>query len=254
MKAGFVEWPEGLQPAGPDWDAIRRQIDADLPDLLITNEMPFGDWLASAPHFDRDRAKRSVDLHEKAVVAMAQLGAGAILSSRPVWSGEHLVNEAFVLANDQMTILHQKRYFPAEDGWHETTWFVAGDNDFTPRPINGLMTGTLLCTELMFNEHARGYGKAMVDLIAVPRATGSSHQTWRTAGAMAAIVSGSYVISSNRLGRSAASPNFGGHGMAFSPDGALLAETTAEAPYKTIELDLDWSRRQKTSYPCYVKG
>lgn len=254
MKVGFVEWPEGLQPFGSVWDTIRRQVDADRPDLLITNEMPFGDWLASAPDFDRERAKRSVELHEKAVTAIAQLGIAAVLSSRPAWSDERLVNEAFVLTNGQTTILHQKRYFPAEDGWHETEWFVASTNDFTPQPINGLMTGILLCTELMFNEHARAYGKAKVDVIAVPRATGTSHQMWRTAGAMASIVSGSYVITSNRVSRSADSPNFGGHGMAFSPDGTLLAETNAEATYKTIELDLDWSRRQKASYPCYVKA
>jgi N-carbamoylputrescine amidase len=69
---------------------------------------------------------------------------------------------------------------------------------------------------------------------------------------MAAIVSGSYVISSNRVGRSAHSPDFGGHGFAYAPDGSLLAETSAERSLLAIDLDPATARRQKSEYPCYV--
>jgi N-carbamoylputrescine amidase len=105
----------------------------------------------------------------------------------------------------------------------------------------------------MFNEQARAYGRANVDLIAVPRAAGTSHERWMVAGAMAAIVSGSYVVSANRAGSSRGSPNFGGLGFAFSPTGELISQTSSADPVMTFELDLAVSRKQKASYPCYVR-
>jgi N-carbamoylputrescine amidase len=73
-----------------------------------------------------------------------------------------------------------------------------------------------------------------------------------TAGAMAAIASGCYVASANRVGTGAAGPQFGGTGFIFSPTGELLAQTSAENPVVTVDLDLSVTRRQKTMYPCYV--
>jgi N-carbamoylputrescine amidase len=252
MRVGFVEWQDGLTPFSAEWDAIQRFIERDPPTMLITNELPFGDWIAAAA-FDRQAADRSVTLHEDGLAALAGLAVPAILSSRPIWHGERLINEAFALVGGRPIALHQKRYFPAEPGWYETDWFTAGQNDFTVRSIAGLDVGVLLCTEVMFNQHAREYGEAMSDLIAVPRTSGTGHRQWRTACSMAAIVSGSYVVSSNRSGRGIDGPEFGGCGMAFAPDGTLIAETSPDLPYCTIEIDAAWSRRQKSEYPCYVR-
>jgi N-carbamoylputrescine amidase len=104
----------------------------------------------------------------------------------------------------------------------------------------------------MFNEHARCYGQADADLIVVPRATGTEHYTWLAAAAMAAIVSGSYVVSSNRVGASDGSPVFGGKGFAVGPDGLLLAETSADRPLVAVTIDPGRSQSQKFKYPCYV--
>lgn len=62
----------------------------------------------------------------------------------------------------------------------------------------GQRLGVLLCTELMFTEWARHYRRQGAHVIAVPRASGMSMRKWHTAAAMAAIVSGCYVLSSNR--------------------------------------------------------
>lgn len=249
----FVEWPEGLEPAGPSWDAVRREVDAARPDILVTNEMPFGPWLAGGPAFDASAAQRSVELHDRGRSALAALGVPAVISSRPVWQDDRLANEAFVLDAAGDRPLHRKQFFPEEDGWYEATWFRADGGGFAVHEVVGLHLGVLLCTELMFNEQARRYGRAGADLIVVPRATGAAHRSWFTAGAMAAIVSGSYVVSSNRAGAPAdGGPAFGGRGFAFAPDGKPLAETSAEAPFVTIALDLEASRRQKAEYPCYV--
>ena len=76
---------------------------------------------------------------------------------------------------------------------------------------------------------------------------GASHARWKTAAAMAAIVSGCYVVSSNRVGG-----RFGGKGFAFSPAGDLIAETDAENPVVSIEIDLAEVARAQAAYPCYI--
>ncbi|OJT99425.1 MAG: carbon-nitrogen hydrolase family protein [Rhizobium sp. 63-7] len=251
-RCAFVEWPEGLEPAGETWDILSRQVREARPDILVTNEMPFGDWIASAHQFDDGIARASVALHEQGLAALRTLGVPAIISSRPVPFAGRLANEAFVLEGDQVRTLHRKQFFPEEEGWYEATWFGGDGSGFVIHAVAGVKVGVLLCTELMFNEHARHYGRSGADLIAVPRATEMSHEKWETAAAMAAIVSGSYVLSSNRVGKSADSPAFGGRGLAFAPDGSRLAQTSAESPLVVVEIDAGLSRQQKAEYPCYV--
>ncbi|OWJ69099.1 carbon-nitrogen hydrolase family protein [Inquilinus limosus] len=248
----FVEWLDGLEPYGAQWNALRRQIEALRPHILVTNEMPFGPWLAAVDRFDTEAARRSVSLHERAIDALAAIGVPIVISSRPVWTGDRLANEAFALADGRITPLHRKQYFPEETGWYEATWFRGDSDGFAVHDVAGLKVGVLLCTELMFNERARRYGRAGAELIVVPRATGLANANWLTAGAMAAIVSGSYVVSSNRVGGGADGPTFGGRGFAFAPDGNLLAETSAAEPVKIVVLDVAAARRQKAEYPCYV--
>ena len=36
------------------------------------------------------------------------------------------------------------------------------------------------------------------------------------------------------------------------PEGNVLAETTPEMPYATVNIDLDFARASKTTYPRYV--
>lgn len=253
VKVGFVEWPEGLEPSGPSWDSIKRSVRAAPVDLLVTNEMPFGSWFAIDRRFDDGVARKTVALHESGLKALAELEVEAIVSSRPVWNGARLINEAFILSGGKASRLHQKRYFPSEEGWYEADWFDAGDNEFALATVAGLRVGALLCTEVMFNEHARYYGKDGADLIVVPRATGNDHQLWQTACSMAAIVSGSYVVTSNRTGTGGGGPAFGGRGMAFTPDGTCIAQTTPDMPLRMVEVDPSRSRRQKSEYPCYVQ-
>jgi N-carbamoylputrescine amidase len=89
-------------------------------------------------------------------------------------------------------------------------------------------------------------------MIAVPRATGSSHESWITAGKMASIVSGSYVVSSNRVGQSGDGPRFGGGGFAITPGGGLAGRTDTSSAIMLIDIDARVSARQRQEYPCYV--
>jgi N-carbamoylputrescine amidase len=252
MRVGFVEWPEALEPLGNDWTKLTELIDNARLDLLVTNELPFGPWIAANVAFDREAAQASIDVHSKGLNSLSKLEVPAVLSSRPVWANDRLANQAFVTERGALRSLHHKQYFPEEPGWFESSWYAAGDDGFESAGISGVRVGVLLCTDAMFNEHARQYGRQGTDLIAIPRATGVSTDNWLAAGKMAAIVSGSYVVSSNRIGRSRDGVVFGGTGFAYHPDGSLFAVTTASETLLSIEVDPAVSARQRRSYPCYV--
>jgi N-carbamoylputrescine amidase len=69
---------------------------------------------------------------------------------------------------------------------------------------------------------------------------------------MASIVSGAYVVSSNRVGRSSGGTRFGGGGFGYAPRGRLWAETNPAEPVLTLELDPKLPASARAEYPCYV--
>ncbi len=252
MRVAFVQWPEALRPDTAAWNEIIGQVAASRAELLVTNELPFGPWIAGEAAFDVAAAQMSIDVHAAGAESLARLGIPTVLSSRPVWNEGRLLNEAFVLVGDRIRPVHQKNYFPQEEGWWEATWFHNSQRGFQVADVYGLKIGVMLCTDAMFNEHARHYGRQGASLIAIPRAAGTATDNWLTAGKMAAIVSGSYVVSSNRVGISDQGTIFGGAGFAFAPDGTLLAVTSAQEPLLVIDLDREFSARRRLTYPCYV--
>jgi N-carbamoylputrescine amidase len=252
LRIAFVEWPEALSTGGAQWTQLKDSLTTALPDILVTNELPFGPWLADGATFSEDEAHLSIRAHEQGLAGLIELRLPAVISSRPVWNGKRLANEAFVLENGLVRPLHRKQYFPNEPGWFENAWYAGDDSGFHVADVLGLNVGVLLCTEAMFNERARAYGKQKASLLVIPRATGTEIEPWTIAGAMASLVSGAYVISSNRVGRSNSGNRFGGGGFAFAPQGRLLALTTPANPLQTFELDPELSASAQQSYPCYV--
>ena len=64
MRVAFVEWPEALKPDTAAWDEIIDRVAASRAELLVTNEMPFGPWIAGRAAFDEAAAQESIDIHE----------------------------------------------------------------------------------------------------------------------------------------------------------------------------------------------
>ncbi len=69
----------------------------------------------------------------------------------------------------------------------------------------------------------------------------------RAACEISAVLSGCYLVSANR--RSYDRDLFTGTSWLFSPDAALLGETTATQPFVTAEVVLAVAERAKTTYP-----
>lgn len=252
LRIAFVEWPEDLSPDSSQWSELKDAALAARPDILVTNELPFGPWLAESATFSSEGADLSGAAHERGIKALIALNLPAVISSRPVWNGKRLANEAFVLQAGSVRPLHRKQYFPNEPGWFESNWYAGDDSGFAIAEILGIKVGVLLCTEVMFNERARAYGRQGASLIVVPRASGLNLDSWKIAGAMASLVSGAYVVSSNRAGVSRSGTRFGGGGYAYAPHGRLLAETSSENRVQTLELDPEACKLAQREYPCYV--
>jgi N-carbamoylputrescine amidase len=252
LRIAFVEWPEALSVDDVQWGELKASVTAAHPDILVTNELPFGRWLADGAVFSEGEADLSIRDHENGLQGLIDLALPAVISSRPVRNGKRLANEAFVVENGIVRPLHRKQYFPNEPGWFEAEWYAGDNSGFSVAEALGVNVGVLLCTEAMFNERARAYGKQEVSLIVIPRATGVDIESWKIAGAMASLVSGAYVVSSNRIGRSKAGTQFGGGGFAYAPHGRLLATTSSVSPVQTFDLDPTISMSARRAYPCYV--
>ena len=123
LRIAFVEWPEALSTDDAPWRKLSDSVTAARPDILVTNELPFGPWLADAAVFSEAAAHLSLRAHEKGLEGLIDLNLPAIVSSRPVWNGKRLANEAFVLENGIVRALHRKQYFPNEPGWFESEWY-----------------------------------------------------------------------------------------------------------------------------------
>ena len=242
LSASHTAWAEFL------WRIERNQID-----LALLNEMPFGPWIASEAAFDSNLAWASIEAHEAALPSLQQLRT-AVLGSRPIQGKSKLCNEAFLLADGVYQPLHHKHYFPHEAGFFEESWFVAERPGFDIIDFRGVRIGVLLCTELMFTEWARHYRRLGAHVIMNPRASGKSMRHWAAAARMAAVVSGCYVLSSNRVSNGSDSwPHFGGHGFVYSPLGELLNETNRSTPLISVNIDLALVEEAQRSYPCYVR-
>jgi N-carbamoylputrescine amidase len=252
MRVAFVEWPEGLSTGEARWAQVKESVSAAGPDILVTNELPFGRWIAEGATFSEEEAQLSLRAHGQGLAALIDFALPAVISSRPVWNGKRLANEAFVLEKGVVRPLHRKQYFPKEPGWFESEWYAGDDSGFAVAEVLGIRVGVLLCTEAMFNERARAYGRNGASLIVIPRASGADIESWKIAGAMASLVSGAYVVSSNRTGRSERGTHFGGGGFAYAPQGRLLAVTAPANPVQALNLDPELPGFAQRAYPCYV--
>ena len=210
---------------------------------------------AAGATFNKGTWKQACAIHEEALSSLGELGASVVLGSRPREDGGKRTNEAFVWTQSEGAAgIHTKQFFPDEEGYYEARWFESGERHFRVAPAGKIRGGFLICTEVMFNERAREYRRGGAQVLWVPRATAKgSVPRWAVAMRMAAIVSGCYVLSSNRGGVDSRGQVFGGAGMVVTPDGELVVQTSEATPVAFYEIDTQAVARAQRDYPCYVR-
>lgn len=253
-RIGVCEMHPELRPDTPAWRRLIADLEAGHPDVLLLNELPFGPWIAARERFDRARWDACVAAHAEGVAALHELRVPVVLGSRATEQDGRRCNEAFVWTSPSGARgVHTKQHIPDSPGYRETTWFEPGAPHFRVVEAGPIRVGFLVCTEVMFSEHARHYGREGADLIAVPRAMPPvAAHFFDVALQMAGVVSGCYVASSNRGGVDSAGEEFEGRGCVVDPLGQTVVETRPSSPVAFCDIDPSVVAWKKTIYPCDV--
>jgi N-carbamoylputrescine amidase len=231
-----------------DWDSLVAHVAQQGSELVVLPEMGFAPWLAAERAGSDATWSSSVAAHAAWSERLPELGA-AVIGTRPVDRPAGRRNEAYLATPDgQVRSLHDKSYLPDEAGFWEASWYGRGAGGHRVVDAGGVRVGVLVCTEMWFLEHARAYGRAGAHLVVTPRVTPAySLDKWLAGGRTSAVVSGAWSLSSN-----SAEPVHGGMGWAIDPEGVVVATTSRDQPWVTVEVDLDLADAAKGSYPRYV--
>jgi N-carbamoylputrescine amidase len=247
MRITVCDFPDEMSRKESAWSTLTEYLARHPSDILVLPEMPFCYWAFVGNEVDPAVWREAVEAHDAMIARMPELGARLVLGSRPIERGARRLNEAFVWSADSgYHGIRAKWYLPDAPDGRETIWFHRGDRDFAPVLYDGVSIGFQLCSEMMYPEHAREIGLRGGHLIAQPRATGGSRR-WPLAAAMSAVTSGCVVVSANRS--SFERDWFAGGSWLISPEGDVLAETTAERPFATASIDIADAMRAKDRYP-----
>ena len=232
-----------------DWDGLVAHVREQRSDVVVLPEMGFAPWFAAQRPGPDEVWASSVAAHAAWSERLPELGAAVVVGTRPVDRATGRRNEAYVAASaEPVRALHDKSYLPDEPGFWEASWYGRGDGGHQVVEVDGLRVGVLVCTEMWFLEHARAYGRAGAHLVVTPRVTpASSLDTWLAGGRACAVVSGAWSLSSN-----SAEPEHGGLGWAIDPEGVVVATTSRDQPWVTVEVDVAEVEQAKAGYPRYV--
>ena len=182
---------------------------------------------------------------------LPELRVPHVVGTRPVTIDGRRFNQGFLWsASRGLAPLRCKFYLPDEPGNWEARWFERGDADFPEYDTGGWSFGLNICTELWAVESYADYAVGDVQVILSPRATAAGTTgKWLSVGVVAAVRSGAFSLSSNRVDPTGAC---GGVGWIINPQGNILARTTSDAPFATVDIDLSATAAARDAYPCYV--
>jgi predicted amidohydrolase len=252
MRVTVCELPHEPEELEAAWEALCRHTVQSGTELVLLPEFAMVDPLWEWERFDAARWAATEALSECWLERLGELSATYVIGTRPVSDAEGgRFNEGFLWRCDRgVTPLRRKCYLPDETRYWEARWFDRGEASFPGFSAGSLTFGLNICTELWSLETYGDYAASGVQVIMSPRATETATMgKWLSVGVVAAVRSGAYSISSNRVDSMG---TCGGMGWVISPDGAILAVTTPRAPFATVDIDLGAPGRARKRYPCYV--
>ncbi len=245
------ELPDDADALDARWDALTTAVRRDGSDLVLLPELPFAPWLCAAPEFAADAWLAALAADERWRARLPELGAAAVVTTRPVDHGPDRFNEAYVwTATGGAKSLRAKVFLPHENGFWERSWFTPARPDWASTRIGPIDVGVLVCSELWHFDRAIGYRGDGAGLLLVPRAsTASWSERWLAGGRSVALVSGAWCASANRRGGAL---GFGGDCWVVDPDGQVVARTSADEPIVSVTIDADLADLDGERYPRTV--
>ena len=251
MRVTVCELPHEARALAAAWAALRDHTIAHASELVLLPEFAMVEPVWESEQFDADRWSAVETSSDRQLRFLPELHADYVVGTRPVRINGRRLNQAYLWsAAAGVQPLRSKYFMPEEPGWWEATWCQKGDPAFPRFHAGPVSFGVNICTELWALETYATYAALGVELLLSPRATGAATmEAWLAVGVVAAMRSGAFTLSSNRVDAAGAC---GGSGWIVDPSGDVLAITSAAEPFATREIDLTRSARARDSYPRYV--
>jgi N-carbamoylputrescine amidase len=251
VRVTVCQLPHEPRALADAWAELCRHTLQSEAELVLLPEFAFVEPVWEAERFDPARWERAVALNEAWLRRLPELGAAHVVGSRPATIQGRPFNEGYLRTATGVIPLRRKFYLPSEPGCWEASWFDRGDPTFPTFQAGPASFGLNICTELWALETYAAYARAEIHLVLSPRAT--SRETtarWLAVGTVAAVRSGAFSLSSNRVGHDG--EGCGGVGWIISPDGQVRARTSGDLPFVTMDIDLATPAAARVGYPGYV--
>jgi len=251
MRVTVCELPHEPRALARAWAGLCEHTIRHRAELVLLPEFSMIEALWECKHFDAERWSAAEALSAAWLHRLPQLDAPYVVGTHPVRVRGRAYNQGFLWSRVLgVTPLRSKHFLPNEPGGWEGNWFERGDRDFPVFRAGRMTFGLNICTELWALETYGAYARCDVRAVLSPRATAASTtEKWLSIGAVAAVRSGAFSLSSNRVDPRG---TFGGVGWIIDPNGRTLARTTAKTPFATEDIDLDAAIESRYAYPRYV--
>jgi N-carbamoylputrescine amidase len=251
MRVTVCELPHEPEALAAAWAGLCAHTSQHRSELVLLPEFALVDPVWEEEQFDQSRWTAIEARSDTWLGRLPELGAEHVVGTRPASIDGRPFNQGYLWSHRSgVTPLRSKFFLPDEPGNWEASWFDRGDLAFPAFQAGALSFGLNICTELWALETYAGYTALGVQAVLAPRATAAATTTkWLSVGVVAAVRSGAFSLSSNRVDPTG---TCGGTGWIISPDGQILAITTPESPFATIDIDLAASAAARLSYPCSV--
>jgi N-carbamoylputrescine amidase len=251
MHVTVCELPHEPRALEAAWAALAHHTNRHASELVLLPEFTWVEPVWEAEHFNPARWAAAEATSDAWLPRLVELGAGLVVGTRPVTIEGRRLNQGFIwTAAGGVAPLRSKFYLPLEPGWWEGCWMERGDAAFPAYRAGDLSFGLNICTELWALDTYGAYAALDVPVILSPRATAAATTVkWLSVGVVAAVRSGAFSLSSNRVDPSGQN---GGVGWIIGPDGRILAATSRDCPFATVDIDLAHSAEAREAYPNYV--
>ena len=250
MRVTVCELPHRPHALAAAWAKLAEHTIANSSQLVLLPEFAMAEPIWEFEQFDAIRWTAVETLHDVQMRRLPELRAEFVVGTRPTRVDGRRLNQGYLWSAAGLQPLRSKYFLPQEPGTWEATWFDRGDPTFPAFHAGAVSFGVNICTELWALETYAAYARLGVELLLSPRATALATTTkWLAAGVVAAVRSGTFSLSSNRVDRTGAC---GGSGWIIDPAGEVLGITSPAEPFITRDIDLAKAVQAKESYPRYV--